>query len=361
MAEAKTWRFEQLGGERKSFELAGWAAPHGRPRQGAVVSDGLEIRKTEYFYPGNEAGPTRHVFGRRYKPFELNGRFRDRSDGQNFAKAQTEMVKAFVADQQRVRVGWGDIVSIEGFIESFVPGRESEGEVEWQLKIAVDVDLLAKPKKRTVSKPVDTSYIAKLIAGDLAQMLSGIPHTPGTDLLEGVASLIGLPSALAGSFLEAIDSLVSQVTGAFGKFQSACNDISNIEKATFAQLNRLATTATQLQGALAALRETYTNAGVDAALLTERSLDQAKHWSGQSAAELAMLDIAAQLGEVNRVVSVQLAGKARRSYKARHGDTWESIATAMYGAPGRANDIRNANGVGPGEAPIPGREYVIPQ
>src|SRR5262245_13842563 len=122
VTEGKPWRFEQLAGDRKVIELSGWAAPLGRPRQGAVVRDGIQIRKAETFYPESDAGPTRHVFGRRYMPWELRGRFRDRADGVDFAKHQTEMLKAFVADAQLCRISWGDILSGVGFIDEFDPG-----------------------------------------------------------------------------------------------------------------------------------------------------------------------------------------------------------------------------------------------
>jgi len=360
VATAKLWRFEQLGGLKKVLELSGWAAPHGRPRQDAVVRDGVEIRKAEYHYPGAVGRPTRHVFGATYLPWELQGRFRDRSDGQNFAKAKREELKAFVLDAQRVRISWGDILSVEGFLDKFDPGHESEGEVEWRLTCSIDVDLLATPPKRKVAKPVDVSYVSKLIAADMGVLLASAPHIPSTNLFDSIDNLLGFPSAIAGEFLEITDSLVSVVTGVAGKFQKAANSISNIEKATFGQLNRLATVSVQLQGAIAALKETYTNAEVDAVLLGQRASENLKFWSAQSAAEAAMEDILAQLGELNRVAQIQLLGRVRQTYVALFGDTWESISTKFYGGPWRAADLRDANDVGIGAEPVPGVEYVIP-
>ncbi len=360
MADAKDWYFYQKGGEKKLLVLTGWAAPHGRPRQKAVVTDGIEIRKEDVYYPGDEEGPTRHLFGRKYIPWELEGRFRDRSDGAGFAKSKTEEVKRFVADQQAVSIYWGDIAAVDGFIRNFEPGRESEGEVAWRLVVDVDKDLLAKKKRPKVKPPITPAAAAKLTQQDLATMLDNLPHTPSTDLFEGIAAIAALPGNVAAPFFEAIDNQISKLTGLAGSFQKAAQSISNIEKMTFAEANKLATVSTQLQGGIGALDEISTNIRVDAALLREKAVEAAKLWKNQSAVAAALRDIMATLAETRVAARFAALKSSKRTYAAKQGDTWESIATQFYGTPSRAIDIIVANNIPAGQKPVPGAEYVLP-
>ncbi len=354
------WVFEQLGGERKELTLTGWQAPYGRPHQQPVVTDGIEIRKTEVYYPGDERGPTRHIFGRKYTPWELQGRFRDRADGKGFALAKVEEVKSFVSDQQRVRASWGGLLSAEGFIDKFEPSRESEGEVEWKLTFSVDVDLFDKAKKRKVQKPKSIGSSEQLARQDLKKALANVPHTPTTSIFDALDSILGLPGNVGGALVESFDSLVTLLTSTAGSFQKAANSISDVEKAAFGELNRLASVSNQMQGACGALRESYTNVPTDVLLLRERAGENARTWKAQSATEAALRDLAAEMADVRVAVQLATRGSASRTYVARQGDTFESISTQFYGAPSRASDIRAANNVPVGQNPIPGVDYLLP-
>ncbi len=359
MAQAKTWFFEQLGGAKKSIELSGWQAPHGRPRQKPVVTDGIETRKSEVYYPGDDRGPTLHLFGRKYTPWELEGRFRDRSDGVGFAVAMTEKVKAFVGDQQRVRISWGDILSVEGFLDSFAPGREAEGEVAWKLTASIYVDLFAKRVRK--AKPAKTIGLAAQLAKlDLEMALAGVPHTPTASVFDALDSILGLPANVAGAFVESLDGIVDLFTSTAGAFQKAAGGISDVEKATFASLNRLASVSSQMQGAAGALRETFTNADADAVLLRECATENARLWKGQSATEAALADLVGETADIQVAIQLAKRGAASQSYVVREGDSFESISTQFYGSPDRASDIRAANKIPAGQAPIPGAELLIP-
>ncbi len=359
MPNAKTWFFEQLGGEKKSIELSGWQAPHGRPRQKPVVTDGVEIRKTEVYYPGDDRGPTLHLFGRKYTQWELEGRFRDRSDGVGFAVAMTERVKKFVGDQQRCRISWGDILSVEGFLDKFEPGRESEGEVAWKLTASIYVDLFAK-RTRKPKQQKTIGLAAQLAKLDLEQALPGVPHTPTASIFDGLDSILGLPANVSGAFVESMDGIVDIFTSTAGAFQKAAGGISDVEKATFASLNRLASVSNQLQGAAGALRETFTNADADAVLLRERATENARLWKGQSATESALADLVGELADVRVAVALVKRGVGTGSVVAVQGDTWESLSTKAYGSPDRAADLRAANDIPAGAYPVPGTEYIVP-
>lgn len=361
MAEGEPWTFEQLGGPKNVITLSGWQAPHGRERKGAVIKDGVHVRKTEYTYPGRNANPTRHVFGIGYDDVTLKGRFRDRADGQGSARAKVEEFKAFVSDQQRVRVSWGNLVDFEGFIESFVPGRESFGEVEYEIKINVDVDLLNKePIKRNVKKHKHPALTAHSIATDMGNAFKTVPRVPTTTLFEGISDLLQFPASVANSVLEFTDGLVTTVTSTFGAFRKAADSIDNVEKATVAQLNRLASCAATLQATLNTFKSTYAAVPADVAIVTQRTNEYIRHWESQASIEKSIRESCAQLADLRRDVGVLLVGRIKATYMAKQGDSWELISILFYGAPDRANDIRSANDLIPGQSPIPGNEYVIP-
>lgn len=359
-AQGKPWKFEQLAGARLVLELTGWSAPMGRPRQEPVVRDGVSVRKAETYYPGNEDGPTRHIFGRKYTPWELRGRFRDRAGGKGFAKLKTEEVKRFVSASQQVRISWGDIVSAQGFIDEFDPGRESEGEVEWVMRISIDVDLFDKKQRKPPKPLVSTEFVQKLIAQELQSLYGALPPMPSTDIFTALDEILNLPANVAGQVLEKLDSIVSIVTGTVGQFQEAASNLNNVEKATFAQLNRLVNVSVQVRGTLAALDAVYTNTTVDAALTRDRALENAKFWTGQSSAAAAIREMQSLLAGVERSAQLAIRGRGATSRVVRGGDTWEQIATKHYGAPDRANSLIDANGVQPGAQPIAGHTVILP-
>lgn len=339
------WRFQQLGGPLKTLELAESAAPHGRARKSPVVTDGVEMRESETYYPDNDT-PTRHVFGDRQEPWEIKGRFRDRGKGGGvgFAKAKTEEVKAFYRDHQRCRITWGDIVSVVGLITRFSPGRESAGEVAWEMTIKVDSDDFAeKPKKRKVDtqKPVD---YANRIRNLMRESLNKLPRD----------------TSMNGDIFDAVDSLVSVVTTATGALQSAADDVASFEKGLLGQLNRIDSAVAQVRNAVFVFKETFTSLEAGVALQRERSEENLRLWDSQTSAEEAVRETLAELAVMDRAVKAAKSGKTRTTHEARQGDTWESISTQHYGTPDRAIDIIAANNVPAGSKPVPGVEYIIP-
>lgn len=254
MADAKPWTFTQLAGAKKELVLSGYDAPFGRPRQNAVVRKGIRIRQRTVRYPGSDGSPTRHEFGDEWLPWELKGRFRDAYGGKGHALARLAEVTVFVQDKQAVAIRWGDILAVEGFIEAFDPGIESEGEVEWTMHVLVDVD--SSTPKKPPTKPDDSGAKLKAV---IAQIQAGVPKL--TSLFD-----------LNPSFLDALDGLVSSINSAIGSVLGAANALSNLEKATFGEIARLRAGIHQLRTAVITLQNTFAAAHEDALLLRRSPL-----------------------------------------------------------------------------------------
>ena len=332
--------FTQLAGPQKTLTLDDWAAPFGRPRKGAVVRDAIELRKTTTYYPGNDDDPTTHIFGHKYKPWELKGYFRDRAGGRGFAQGKTEEVKQFVADKQRCRVTWDDLVSIVGLVTEFDPGRESAGEVEWKMTIEVYSDDFAQ---RTPVKP-QTASLQDYLSEILAFLKGSIPkETP----------------AYAGNLLDLVDGLVSTVTGAVGTLTNIANSASSFEQSTVGELNRLGATVTQVSTAMSTLRDTVSSIGPDTALVFQRADENAQLFAQQTSVEDQVRRMLATSSDLHRAISIAIAGKTRTSYVVRTGDTWELLAVRFYKDAGRAVDLQIANDQ-VGGRPTPGSTIKIP-
>lgn len=364
MAEGKTWTFQQLTGPKKSFALDGWAAPLGRPRQGAVVRDGVKVATQLTHYPGAGPRPTRHIFHHSYLPWEISGRLRDRAHGPGFAKAMVATIKAFVADKQPIRITWGDVRSVQGFIDEFDPGFESEGEVEWTMKISVDWD--DNFDKKVEFNPVNDTSIADtsgILDAFLQSMLSEMPEIPEdlSSLTEAFNELANFPGNVAGTFNEALEGPIDAVASVTGSLATGAQGIADFEKATAGQLNKFSASLHQTKTAVLTLKGAYVNAHADTALVQERMNDNVALWSSQTVVEELVRETLAFIAKEQRRIKVALTGKTKTTYVAKRGDSWESISTAFFGTPARAGDIREANSTQAGESPIPGREYLIPK
>lgn len=333
--------FTQLAGPQKSLTLDDWAAPLGRPRKGAVVRDGIEVRKNTTYYPGNDDDPTTHIFGHKYKPWELKGYFRDRAGGRGFAQSMTEQFKQFVADKQQCRVTWDDLVSIVGLITEFDPGRESAGEVEWKMTIDVYSDDFAQRKPVTPQTATLQNYLSEIIA-----WLNGtIPTQDG---------------AYAGSVLDLVDSLVSTITGAVGTLTNFANSVSDFQQSTIGELNRIGATVTQVSTAMSTLRDTFASTGPDTALVFQRADENAQLFSQQTSVEEQVRQMLSVSSDLQRAIAIAIAGKIRTSYVVTSGDTWERIAVRFYRDAGRAADLQIANDQ-VGGRPTPGTTIQIPK
>ncbi len=352
---AFAWTFQQLGGDRKKFTLAEQDAPHGRARQKPVVRDGVSVRKSRTYYPGNPR-PTTHIFGHKSNDWELEGRFMDSFGGRGYASTKTDEAKAFVADKQPVRITWGNIVCADGFIDEFDPGRESAGNVQWKMKISIDDDLMLSSAKGTTPTPEKLTDLGKAISDALSDAL-GTSRTG--------ESLASFPPSLDLGLSDSLDSLVSLVNTPAAMMLEVANSLQSLETSTIGSLNRLRAGLHQTKTAVLRLETMYADAktnaapGQPAAVTTSRADDKQKFGSQQTHTAVAMNHTMAALRRLDRAVAIAIRGKIRTLYTARVGDTWEGIATAQMGSAVRASEIQQANGE-TGQ-PRAGVRYVIPR
>jgi hypothetical protein len=338
----KAWTFTQLGGAKKSLVLSDADAPHGRPRQKAVVRTALKIRQRTVRYPGNDGPPTRHIFGDEWPPWELTGRFSDSYGGNGYAKARVAEVLAFVQAKQEVSIRWGDVVSVTGFLEEFDPGLESDGEAEWKLRVLVDTNDTVQTTK--AAEPLDsTATMAKVVAA-----------------LSATVANLQNDANVSGSFLDAIDSVVSTVSGAIGAVSNAANSIQNLETATFAQISRLRAGIGQLRTASITLQNTLSSASEEALMLRQAPLASMDVLGLRAKSDVALTESAASMADADRKAQIAARGTAASVIVAKGGDTWESLAARALGDPGAADLLRSANGGHVGSMPVPGRSYVVP-
>jgi hypothetical protein len=340
------WVFEQLGGKKRRLELARSAAPHGRPRQGAMATDGITIRQSERRY-GGDGPPTRHIFGAMFEPYELQGRFSDIYEGAGFAKSKTEEVRAFVMDQQPVRLIWEDLISIEGFIDEFMPGRESRGEVEWKMKIRVDIDFLAgeliepAPDVPTPADFVNQMLLAIAIAKEKA---------------------LEVPPTLKGDIFDALNILVGAVNSASAGLNQIADQIDSFATALVSSLRRFRAGLGQFRTAAIKFRNTYEHLTAQLALDSQNSEDKLAFWDAQATVGRAMAQALQQAARADRAAILAERGLIAGVITAQTGDTWEKLSKRAYsGNGGRGDEIRAANEVPAGADPKPGTSYLVPR
>lgn len=338
------WVFVQQGGEHKALQLSGWAAPFGRPRQGTVVADGIEIRHSTTRYPGNPI-PTRHLFGTKLDDFELSGRFMDSAGGKGFAQAKTEEVKQFVADQQEVTIRWSDVIQVTGFIEKFVPKREGPGDVAWTMTILIDKDDKADRPASTPLAQQGPQYLVRRIEPMVDAISTDIPER----------------NVLRGDILDLFDNAVSAVTTAFSYLADVSEQIDSFTRSALGTINRFRAAIHQFKTVGLQMRATIERVLPDDALATRRATEE-QEWGDTRArfsANLAL--ILAELADMDRQARVAQQGRIRAIVTGRQGDTWESLSIRVYGNADRAGELRDANDVASGEQPEVGTDYIAPQ
>lgn len=363
MPNAKPWRFRQRGGEQKVLELSGWSAPFGRPRQKPVATLPMRLRQSKRTYPGVVA-PTRQLWGIGYGDITLEGRFMDVDLGVGGAKAKVQEVQEFVHDQQQIIVEWGDMIGVVGIIGDFEPAFESESHVAWHMVIEVD---------DSVQRAARPTAVATSSAGDA--LITQIPKDAAPLFLAPniLDSLQGLSNAL----LDLVDDQVSIVTGAFGQFAIAADAIATLAQAGDDELSRLRQGIGQAMTATITLADLYdsidkadeTSAGGFLDVQSVATLSSP--WTSDENARLAwsrfrlqqttiMNQVLAEMAELDAQAELAQRGMATSMATARAGDTWESLALALYNDVNQAQTLRDANGATYGSLPVPGPVVVPP-
>lgn len=346
----KIWRFTQLSGERRVMVLAGASAPHGRPRKGPVVTDGIKLRHQRVYYPGgaryNE--PTTHIFGIEWMDWELKGRFSYVTMGKHGARAAVRDWQSFVADAQRVSIAWGDIIWAYGIVDAFIPERESESEVAYTIRVLIDRGEVEGRGSHVA--PGDPRTLCQRLRAELDANVTK-PE---------LGTLAPTAGAWRPDFLDSIEDIVGELNSFSAALLAIADEIDVFVDATFDQLERLRSGVGQFRTAVHKLRNTIDVTTNDAAILLSDADNEIAWAAWRAETDVATTSLLSILEELDREVDLARRGRALARYVARLGDTWESISSAFYGGPSEAGAIRNANGVLYGAMPIPGREYIVP-
>lgn len=345
--ELGTWIFRQLGGDKKELRLEGWDAPFGRPRQKAVVEDGIEIRSKRTYYSGN-APPTRHIFGHQFDDFELSGRFMDRFGGPGYAQSKVEFVKGFVADEQQVALSVGNVISVLGFIRKFQPGRESGAEIPWKMTFEVDEDDLITSAQARLS---DTRRAPA--PQDISDQLQKL-------MTQALVPPANQPPLFNGGSSDILGPLIDGVANAFGQVALIAKSMSSFEQSLIGDIKRFRAAIGQLKTAVIIFRDTYQDFRSDLSIESDNAEQQISFSQLQAASSVSTMELIAQIVDADIAAQRAERGKISGFYEAKGGDTWESISRTVYGAADRADDIRLANGIAPGVDPTPGTVYQIP-
>jgi hypothetical protein len=336
-----TWIFEQLGGFRTRLELADHAAPFGGARRGSVADEEVEVRESEVYYDGNP-NPTRHVGGIRHNPIEIHGIWMDRRGGRGFARFKKREVKEFIAACQLVRITWGDNLSVVGLIKSARFSNEAEFHIPWEMKILVNEDLFMGAERSFVSRVQGPSIL-----------LREINKLQPDKLLAS--------NVIKGSFVDILSSLVDNVNNASAALRETAEGINSFANAPFAEIRRLRAGLGQFATAVGILRRTVDETEANVATESENTSDWQVWWNMQAAWSQSSSEIIYAAFKADREALLAEQGSVKAFFPAREGDTWESISRAVYnGDPTRAEDIRLANGIDGGIAPIPGTVYFCP-
>lgn len=346
MAEANTWKLQQLGGDRKLLSLNDWSAPYGRPYQKAVVRDGITLRHKSVRYPGTNIPPTRHLFGINYSDIELNGRFRDRVLGKGGAQQQVEFVKSFLKDQQQLDISWGSAIHLTGIMSEFDPGRESPGEIEWKMKILVDQDNIALTQvaPNTIKTP---SALVDSISQKLQPMIA-LPSRPESE------------NGLQGNILDVLDDLVRGVTGALGTLTRIANAIDNFESSLANEAKTLIAGIHSVKTAVLRTIDTLTNTVNDVYLIRDSAADDVNFQQSMNDVVTQAYISLALLSDLETQAQASERGNATISVRANQGDTWESLSNRIFGGPQEADNLRKANGAKYGSKPRAGALIIVP-
>lgn len=364
---AKAWTFTQLSNKRPARTLQGWNAPFGRPRQGAIINAGVSIRRSITYYADTDNGPTPptiHAFGTEPKPFELHGRWMDRTNAvQNFVRqAQRDWVD-FVSDKDLVSARWGDILSYIIFIHDIDLHFESETEIVWSLK----ADVVRDDQAPVAIKPFPLKA-PKDFASDLskyeATILTPVPPTV---------------RALLGDLTDRIDAVVATIKAPFGEVYDTAIALGDFGTALTSDLVKLATSLQVMKTGLVTLRDMTEFAIARLTFIGQEAIpqfraadavgplgmfsgpDQIDFASTKIQRDLEMANLLALIADMLGAIQNAQRGKAVVAHSAQIGDTWESIATQKFGGPGGARAIKDMNGIRYGQRPQPGKVYQVPR
>lgn len=344
-ANNTVWTFLAVvgGGQTRALVLSDHAAPHGRPRKKPVVETELVQRQSTTYFAGN-APPVRHLFGRKHESEKLEGRLSDSRGGEGFARAKRKEIDDFVGQGVQCQVTWDDLINQSIFIERVKFGIESGAEITYEIEFLVDDDNLQDFKIPVLQDPRGPSAFSLAIQ----------------DALRDMNQLTKVP-AMKGSVFDLVSSLIASVNSVSSALYSIAGQIDSFANAPFQLLNQLRAALDQFRTVVNQLKRTYDDLEIHIAIENQNASSWQSFWGVQGAWAASALEAIRLALAMERAAAIAQQGSIKALYTAREGDTWDQIARVSYaGDPSRAQDIREANGVPPGENPAPGTTYMVP-
>ena len=348
-----TWSFEQLKGERKKLILAGWDAPKGRPGQSPVVAPQTTVRQSETYYPGNDT-PSRHIFGTKQEPLELEGTFRDKYGGAGYALRMTQFAESFVADKQQCQISWFEngkpVIAYLGTIEWWKPSYKSQGHIEWKCSVLIDENLNLAKKE---SKQPDPVPFPDRLAKIKNELQSALLETRTGE------SVSRFPPSLDFGLSEFLDSVTNLVATPIAALNSLSSQLADMSKATMGSIKRAQASVHQLKTAVLNMQQTFASLKRDASVISENANEDVDFFTTQTGFIAACGKILKQTNEWKRDLERAEQGMIGGMVTAANNDTWELIAARSLGDAGRAPDIQAMNGET--GLPVPGTTYLLPK
>jgi hypothetical protein len=340
------WKFKQLSGPRKELELTGYNAPFGRPRQKAIYDETIKVRIQTTNYAASKGVPTRHVFGSHWEPMELTGRWMTKAMNglEGGAPFLARDWIEFVRDERQIQMSWGNVASYTGFIEELSIRRESEHEIAWRMKIAVDKndDIGMRVTNPTPTKVVELMADVQLFLKKSKKQLDDISPDMSIDLMESLQNLAALANAPSAAFAQIADQ------------------IDSFEKATFTTIQKFRNATTGLITSITTMREVVLSTLIDSAVVVRRTEADLKWFRFQLQYDTESMEILSMLREADRLAEVKARSDGSKLVLAKEGDTWESLVLRAGLPLDKANSMRGANGIRFGEKPVPGETYLVP-
>jgi len=365
MPTPDVWTFTQLSGKKTQLKLGGWSAPFGRPRKGAIVNAGLNVRETRTDYPGTNLTPTIHAFGTMNKPFELHGRWMDQTIPEyGGAQDLVRTWKDFVSAQAVVRASWGQILSYQIFIHDVDLEFESAAEVAWAMKAHALVDEQAPVYAAPVALPTPID-VATMMQSELED---ATPFDPDSDsygpvlgMMPGVVVSLALALQTFGPPFASLTATCAAQTD-FETTQSSDLGamLANLETAQSGLLLYRGTTDFMVAQA-ADLNTVPENAmpELEGGLLTGDVVTQIT--TDKAASDAAIANLLSLIASMRRAMLLVTRGQAKAAYIGLDGDTWESVGLRYFGAADAGRSVRAMNGIRNGIQPQAGRKYTLPK
>ena len=348
------WTFEQLSGERKTLVLADWDAPKGRPGQTPIYKAKLVARQSETYYPGNDE-PSRHIYGGKHEPIELEGKFRDAFGGKGYAQRMAEAARNFYNEKLQCRIIWhgtdSPFASYVGIIESIECSPESSGVWGWKISIAIDRDLKLAP---TFRKQPDREPFKDR----MAQVNSAIRDMMDWGKREK-KSFSTFPPSLDFGLSDFLDSVANYVNGPITMLNSMADQLEDMSKATMASIKRAQAGAHQLKTGLIKAKQAFEDVRLDAAVVSNRASEDIKFLRSQADFSQGAIAAIKEADKLRRYLVQAEQGMIRHSMVALDGDTWEAMASRSLSDASRAADIQRLNNEF--GLPVPGTRYLIPR